>query len=67
MMSNPLPMGLTLSTTGEITGTPEAIMPADYDRVYSFDVEATDMQSNTVVQQFSYYIPTQFDFNVSPN
>ena len=67
MMSNPLPMGLYLDTSGEITGTPTPIMPADYNRPYSFTVEATDMQSNTAVQQFSYYIPTQFDFNVSPN
>ena len=67
MMSNPLPMGLSLSTSGEITGTPTVVMEADYDKVYPFVVEATDMQSNTTVQQFSYYIPTQFDFNVSPN
>ena len=66
-LASNLPMGLSLDTSGEITGTPIAVMPADYDKVYPFVVEATDMESNTVVQQFSYYIPTQFDFNVSPN
>ena len=29
-MSNPLPMGLYLSTSGEITGTPTPVMEADY-------------------------------------
>ena len=60
-------MGLYLSTSGEITGIPTPSIPGDYSRPYSFTVEATDSQSNTAVQQFSYYIPTQFDFNVSPN